>query len=110
VLEKLTSAQSDVIHSNMKAKLILRERITLDDDMFVELIVWHLPERLAGSQHDFKYRLALVRENICVMRYDNEAGKGDHKHSGESEIDYRFSGLDQLQSDFWDDVQAWRQK
>lgn len=94
----------------MKAILVIRERIALDDEMFVELVVWRLPQRLAGSAHDFKYRLALVRENVCVMRYDSEAGKGDHKHSGESEIAYRFSGLDKLQSDFWNDVEAWRQK
>ena len=61
---------------------------------------------LAGSKHDFKYRLALVRHNICIMR--NEAGKGDHKHSGEREIEYVFSGLDQLQADFWNDVEQWR--
>ncbi len=66
----------------MKAVSILRERISLDDDSFVELVVWKLPVPLAGSKHDFKYRLALVRQNICIMRYDNEAGKGDHKHSG----------------------------
>ena len=93
----------------MKATLILREKIVVDDDSFVELIVWKLPRRLIGSAHDFKYRLALVIKNICVMRYDNEAGKGDHKHLGEIETDYTFVGLEQLQSDFWDDVARWRQ-
>ncbi len=44
------------------------------------------------------------------MRYDNEAGKGDHKHIGEIETNYAFTGLGQLQTDFWDDVDAWRQK
>ena len=97
------------MNSNMKATLILREKIVFDDDSFVELIVWKLPRRLAGSTHDFKYRLALVSKNTCVMRYDNEAGKGDHKHLGEIETDYTFVGLEQLQSDFWDDVVRWRQ-
>ena len=93
----------------MKATLIVREKIVFDDDSFVELIVWKLPRRLIGSAHDFKYRLALVSKNICVMRYDNEAGKGDHKHLGEIETDYTSVGLEQLQSDFWDDVARWRQ-
>lgn len=92
----------------MKAVSILRERITLDDDSFVELVVWKLPQPLAGSPHAFKYRLALVSHGDCVMRYDNEAGKGDHKHLGEAEIDYAFAGLEQLQQDFWDDVERWR--
>ena len=78
----------------MKATLMLRERISLDDESFVELVVWKLPEPLAASTHDFKYRLALVHQNACVMRYDNEAGKGDHKHLGEVEEAYNFTGLE----------------
>ena len=88
----------------------MRERISLDDDSFVELVVWKLPEPLAGSAHDFKYRLAFVSEGACVVRYDNEAGKGDHKHLGEVESDYTFRRLEQLQRDFWDDVEHWRQR
>jgi Family of unknown function (DUF6516) len=93
----------------MKAISLLRERISLDADSFVELVVWKLPQPLSGSAHDFKYRLALVCGNDCVMRYDNEAGKGDHKHVREVEVDYAFQGLEQLQSDFWADVERWRQ-
>lgn len=44
-----------------------------------------------------------------MLRYDNEAGKGDHKHIGETEVDYVFTDLGQLQSDFWTDVERWRQ-
>jgi Family of unknown function (DUF6516) len=94
----------------MKAISIMRERISLDDDSFVELVVWKLPKPLAGSAHDFKYRLALVSHDVCVRRYDNEAGKGDHKHVGEVESNYTFRGLEQLQRDFWDDVEQWRQR
>src|SRR3546814_3786198 len=90
---------SDVCSSDLKAVSIMRERISLDEDIFVELVVWKLPHPLAGSAHDFKYRLALVSQNICVMRYDNEAGKGDHKHVGETEIDYAFRSLEQLRSE-----------
>lgn len=93
----------------MKAVSIMRERIALDDDSFVELMVWKLPAPLAGSVHDFKYRLALVSRNVCVMRYDNEAGKGDHRHLGEVETDYIFHSLERLQDDFWADVERWRQ-
>jgi len=94
----------------MKATLMLRERVSLDDDSFVELVVWKLPKPLAASAHDFKYRLALVADGVCVMRYDNEAGKGDHKHLGEIEEEYNFAGLEQLQRDFWNDVERWRQR
>ncbi|WP_425523050.1 toxin-antitoxin system TumE family protein [Xanthomonas citri] len=40
----------------------------------------------------------------CVLRYDNEAGKGDHKHVGAVERPYNFTTLDQLTDDFWADV------
>ncbi len=100
----------DGINSNMMAKSIVRERISLDDDSFVEMVVWKLPKPLAGSTHIYKYSLALVHLNVCVMRYDNEAGKGDHKHLGATETDYAFKGLEQLQRDFLSDVQIWRQR
>jgi Family of unknown function (DUF6516) len=106
----LPTTLNDVNCSNMKAALVMRERIALDEDSFVELVIWRLPEPLDGSEHNFKYRLAFVRQDICVMRYDNEAGKGDHKHLGRTETNYVFSGLDQLQRDFWQDVQVWRQR
>ncbi len=92
----------------MKAELRLRERIGLSETAFVELVVWQVPAPLAGSGHTFKYRLALVDAGVCVMRYDNEAGKGDHKHLGGVEVDYSFRELDALMDDFWADVAAWR--
>lgn len=92
----------------MKATALLRDRIQLDDDCFVELVVWQLPRTLPGSLHSFKYRLALVSRQKCVLRYDNEAGKGDHRHIDGVELEYDFQGLERLQSDFWDDVENWR--
>ncbi len=90
------------------ADLVLRERVVLSESAFVEAIVWRLPRPAAGSEHRYKYRLALVSDGACVVRYDNEAGKGDHKHLGERQIAYRFVDLETLQSDFWRDVEKWR--
>jgi hypothetical protein len=39
------------------------------------------------------------------MRYDNESGKGDHKHDGETESPYRFHDLPTLLRDFFMDVE-----
>ena len=44
----------------------------------------------------------------CVLRYDNEAGKGDHKHIGEDEMPYIFTSPEKLIDDFWNDVEKWR--
>jgi hypothetical protein len=64
----------------MKGELLLDERHVLDVGTFVEIVIWQLPRPARGSLHRFKYRLALVVDGVCVLRYDNEAGKGDHRH------------------------------
>ena len=93
----------------MKAKLLLKERVVQTDNSFAELIVWQVPNPLAGSMHIYKYRLAFVVNGDCVLRYDNEVGKGDHKHIAGYEIDYTFTTPQQLLADFWRDVDYWRQ-
>jgi hypothetical protein len=47
---------------------------------FAELVLWEVPKPVASSAHAFKYRLAYVVDGECVVRYDNEVGKGDHRH------------------------------
>ncbi|HAJ27572.1 MAG TPA: hypothetical protein DCG53_10075 [Syntrophus sp. (in: bacteria)] len=92
----------------MDADLLLNERYTVSENVFVEMVVWRLPTSVSGSKHGFKYRLALVVDGNCVLRYDNEAGKGDHKHIGEDEMPYEFITPKSLLADFWDDVNNWR--
>jgi hypothetical protein len=48
-----------------------------------------------------------VARNVCVLRYDNEAGKGDHVHIGDRERPYRFVDPDRLVADFLADVRRW---
>ncbi len=90
----------------MKAELLTDERHVLDPRAFVEIAVWRLPRPARGSRHPFKYRLALVVDGICVLRYDNEAGKGDHRHVQDIEEPYDFTDPDALLADFWRDVEA----
>jgi hypothetical protein len=92
----------------MKAELLLDERVVLGEDVFVEIVVWRLPGPSRGSVHAFKYRLALVERGVCVLRYDNEAGKGDHRHVADREEPYRFRDAKTLLEDFWKDVEARR--
>jgi hypothetical protein len=92
----------------MKATPLLHERRVVAEDAFVELVVWQVPSPVPGSAHAFKYRLAFVVNGVCVLRYDNEAGKGDHKHVGEEQRPYIFTTPAQLLEDFWNDVDRWR--
>jgi hypothetical protein len=96
--------------SNMQARRRLRERIEIGDDEFIELVIWEVPVPVRGSLHGFKYRLAYVRGGVCLVRFDNEAGKGDHQHIGDRELPYVFSDLDELVADFRKAVSAWRGK
>lgn len=108
VLETLTTRGGFVIISNMRREPLLRERRVLTEAAFVELVVWQVQRPVPGSMHGFKYRLALVVEGRCVLRYDNEAGKGDHKHLEGVETPYRFTSPALLLADFWKDVDLWR--
>ncbi len=83
------------------------ERLRLGDGVFAEIVVWRVPEPVRGSSHHFKYRLALIAEEVCVLRFDNEAGKGDHKHVGDRELAYDFVGVDALRRDFLLAARAW---
>lgn len=60
---------------------------------------------IPGSVHNFKYRLALVMNGECVLRYDNERGKGDHRHIGSHEEQYAFTTLEALIRAFNQDVE-----
>ncbi len=66
----------------MKARNLLNERINARVNAFVETIARELPESTAGSDHLYKYWLALVIDQLCVMLHHNEPGNGDHKHIG----------------------------
>ena len=90
----------------MKAEVVIRERRILSTG-FIEVVVWRLSKPSSRSVHDFKYRLAHVVDGRCVLRYDNESGKGDHKHVGDRETHYRFLSIDQLLDDFLSDVASW---
>jgi hypothetical protein len=105
---RLTGAMSVGMISNMKATLLLDERHVVVANAFVELVVWRLGAGLPGREHDFKYRLALVVDGKCVLRYDNESGKGDHRHIGKKELPYVFTTPQGLLDDFWSEVDRWR--
>jgi hypothetical protein len=91
----------------MKATLVLWERHQIGDAGLAEIRIWNVPKPVRGSAHDYKYSLALVVDDVCVMRFDNEAGKGDHLHIGDVEVPYLFVGPDRLVDDFWRAVDQW---
>ena len=86
---------------------LVRTRIVFSPTAFAELLLWQLSSPLPGSSHRFKYRGAYVVEHKCVLRFDNESGKGDHRHFGGKQQSYEFSTPEQLIADFEQDVARW---
>ena len=91
----------------MRATPIAALKESRDDGSVIEIVVWLVPEAVPLSTHSYKYRLYFGKNGICRVRYDNERGKGDHKHVGESEEEYVFESLEKLLLDFRSDVDNW---
>lgn len=89
------------------AVLIAQAKEVRDDGSIVEIVIWELSEPLPPSTHRYKYRLYYGAGGTTRVRYDNERGKGDHRHFGDREEDYEFSTLAQLLADFEADVTDW---
>lgn len=91
----------------MKAKEYANDKIRLPDGSIISVVIWLLPQKDSLHPHGFKYRL-----NFCnaagktLVRYDNERGKGDHRHLLDKEEIYIFKDIDSLLDNFWRDVAA----
>src|SRR4249919_2901098 len=85
----------------MKAELLFRQRIDYDDGAIVEMVLWRVLLPVRPSTHGLKYSLFYGRPGVREVGYDNERGKGDHRHFKGVESPYAFSTVEQLMSDFW---------
>jgi hypothetical protein len=92
----------------MKALPVARAKEIRDDGSIVEIIIWQLDAPLAPCQHNYKYRLYYGSHGECRVRYDNEQGKGDHRHMNAGEETYQFVSITQLLADFQADVEGWK--
>jgi hypothetical protein len=92
----------------VKTSLIIRDRREFDDGAILEIVVWHVPVAVPPTTHYLKYRLFYGTSSLRIIGYDNERGKGDHKHSLGVETPYHFTTLAKLLDDFEADVVAIR--
>lgn len=93
----------------MAATLLARLKEVRDDGSIVEIVIWELADPLPPSVHRYKYRLYFGAGGISRVRYDNERGKGDHRHVGNQEFAYLFRSVEQLLLDFRSDVERWEE-
>jgi hypothetical protein len=94
----------------MKAELLFHQRIDYDDGGIVEMILWRVPSPVPPTTHGLKYSLFYGRAGVREVGYDNERGKGDHRHFQGVESTYAFSTVEQMVADFWADVRGLRGK
>ncbi|WP_135080561.1 DUF6516 family protein [Terasakiella sp. SH-1] len=91
-----------------KAKEIYRNRYDFQDGAFMQAVIWEVPTPVPPSEHSFKYSLFYGRKGQRIVCYDNERGKGDHKHINEVEYPYQFESVEKLVQDFLADVEEQR--
>jgi Family of unknown function (DUF6516) len=93
---------------NIKAKLLVHRKERNEDGHITEIRIWSVPvteHTLFGLKYSFVY----IVNGVRVIGYDNERGKGDHRHNCGREFPYEFRSPSQLMSDFEDDIAAWRE-
>lgn len=87
----------------VKARPVLNEK-RAHGRGFVQIVVWQVPRPVPPSDHGFKYRMVYVVDGVRRVGYDNERGKGDHRHIGDRELPYQWVDVATLIRDFWQDV------
>lgn len=92
-----------------KATLLFQAKKIYPDGSIKEMVIWQLPIRNIERPQGLKYRLYFgTADGECLVRYDNETGKGDHRHVGGHEEAYRFVSIEQLVADFQQDIDKMR--
>ncbi|GAB1388682.1 MAG: hypothetical protein IT500_07595 [Rubrivivax sp.] len=91
----------------MKAIPLARTKELRDDGSIIEIVIWELPRPLPPSRHRYKYRLYFGKRGEPRVRYDNERGKGDHRHIAGAEVEYAFVSIEKLLDDFEQDIENW---
>jgi hypothetical protein len=92
------------------ARRILYRKRYYQDGTISELTLWLVPNPVRGSAHSFKYSLFYGRPGTRLVGYDNEPGKGDHRHYEGREELYVFTTPEQLIRDFLADVRRVRRQ
>ncbi|WP_431858891.1 toxin-antitoxin system TumE family protein [Azospirillum sp.] len=91
-----------------KARLLRDRKMILADGGIVQIRVWEVLAPVPPSEHRFKYALYYGKGGERLVGYDNERGKGDHKHIKGLELPYMFIDIETLLADFVADVEALR--
>jgi hypothetical protein len=80
------------------------EKSGFEDGAIMEMVIWELPDADPERQHKLKYSLYYGKNGERLVGYDNERGKGDHRHYQDFEEPYEFVSPEKLIADFLADI------
>ena len=92
----------------MEAELLVHERVFFEDEFMIEIKIWRVPKPVPPTAHGLKYSLFYGCPGLRIVGYDNERGKGDHRHYERQEQKYEFTSIEKLLADFRADVEKAR--
>lgn len=93
-----------------KALSVQHTKINLPGGGIIEIKIWQLPHPTQERPHGLKYSLFFGFPGERIVGYDNEQGKGDHRHLRNREYPYRFVSIETLLRDFRADVRRARKE
>ncbi|WP_456330183.1 toxin-antitoxin system TumE family protein [Archaeoglobus sp.] len=89
------------------AELLVNRRITNDHGDIIQVRIWRVPKS-DDFPEGVKYSMVYIRvkgeKYERVLGYDNERGKGHHKHFFGEELPIKYTGIDKLVEMFFEDV------
>ena len=77
-----------------RARKLFDEIQRFADGYILQIRIWHVPGPVPPSEHRFKYALFYGVPGAREVLYDNERGKGDHRHYGDHEESYAFTDIE----------------
>ncbi len=95
-LALLTTRTIVGIIDSIKAELILDFKYVEADGSIIQTTVWKISTPVPPTTHGFKYRRVYSAGGMQIVGFDNERGKGDHRHSDGKESICEFFDLNQL--------------
>ena len=101
-----TPTPSDGISCQHESRSVIRERVVFPGGNLAEMVARSRPHEI-GSNTDWSLSSRGVESwAMIVLGYDNERGKGDHRHEGDRE--QSLTGIDDLLDRFVAEVESLR--
>ncbi len=87
----------------MPAELLLHRKQVTSDNEIVEFKIWKVPKDVDFPE-GIRYSMGYIHNGKRVLGYDNERGKGHHKHKLGKEEKVQFVSWQMLLNQFLEEL------